>query len=300
MKTSGNIVTLGHFTLDLQYKTLKDARGHEQKLNWKTFSVLKLLIESSGTLVTREELISKVWEGNFPVGDKALATAIWNLRKSFADSDVVIETIPKKGFVLSTVSTSTLSNADIESKTLKENNKDTKSNKESHVKNSIKESIKNTKIEPKIALANNKIVFSLVILLLIVIASFSIVPKSDLKEKEVALLIRTKSTTPSITAFTQQLSTSIAAIKSTKLLDTKAKAPLLASRDHIKYAEKNNLSALVYLDLIELNDVEVDVSVQIHLISEQQFFMHSWQVNESELSQLIPLVSAYLDNNDWQ
>ena len=74
-------------------------------LNSKTSQVLQLLVDAAGDIVSRGELIDKVWDDNFLVGDKGLSTAIWNIRKCFkSGSDTAvklsIETIPKKGYRL--------------------------------------------------------------------------------------------------------------------------------------------------------------------------------------------------------
>ena len=70
-----------------------------QNLPYKTHTVLMTLLEAKGEIVSREQLIDEIWQGNFLVGDKALTQAIWSLRKCFKHHSSFIETIPKEGYV---------------------------------------------------------------------------------------------------------------------------------------------------------------------------------------------------------
>jgi DNA-binding winged helix-turn-helix (wHTH) protein len=98
---NNHFIQFGGFTLHVQERKVSTANGQETILNWKNFSVLKQLLDQQNEVVTREQLIEQVWEGNFLVGDKAISTAIWNLRKVLEGSSVSIDTIPKKGYRLS-------------------------------------------------------------------------------------------------------------------------------------------------------------------------------------------------------
>src|SRR6185295_10731329 len=68
----------------------------------KIMQVLVALVESAGQVVTRDELMSRVWNGVF-VTDDALHRAIRELRRLFDDDSEqprVIETIRKRGYRL--------------------------------------------------------------------------------------------------------------------------------------------------------------------------------------------------------
>lgn len=67
----------------------------------KFIEVLAYLAAQYPRLVTREELIEAIWNGNGYVGEKALTNAVWNLRKALNCDDVLmIETIRKTGYRL--------------------------------------------------------------------------------------------------------------------------------------------------------------------------------------------------------
>lgn len=64
--------------------------------------VLHYLIQAHPRLVTRQELIEQVWNGNGYVGEKALTNAIWQLRSHFEKLGLqdFIQTIRKRGYRL--------------------------------------------------------------------------------------------------------------------------------------------------------------------------------------------------------
>ena len=68
----------------------------------KFIEVLVFLAAKYPSVVTREEIIEVVWDGNSYVGEKALTNAIWHLRKSLksAQQQEYIETIRKTGYRL--------------------------------------------------------------------------------------------------------------------------------------------------------------------------------------------------------
>jgi len=83
-----NIISMGETKLTLQPKFIE---------------VLAFLAQQYPNLVTREQIIDEIWDGNFYVGEKALTNAIWHLRKSLKSFDAnveFIETIRKTGYKL--------------------------------------------------------------------------------------------------------------------------------------------------------------------------------------------------------
>ncbi|MEM7087278.1 MAG: winged helix-turn-helix domain-containing protein [Bacteroidota bacterium] len=66
--------------------------------------LLVLLVHNQGQLVTKEEFVDKIWEGNHHVAEQALTKNIFKLRKLLQKLEVQgsmeIETIPKKGYRL--------------------------------------------------------------------------------------------------------------------------------------------------------------------------------------------------------
>ncbi len=66
----------------------------------KAFETLLVLVQKSGRLVNKEELIKAVWADTF-VEEANLARNIWTLRKALGDDDTnhrYIETVPKRGY----------------------------------------------------------------------------------------------------------------------------------------------------------------------------------------------------------
>ena len=69
----------------------------------KFIEVLNVLARNYPEVVTRDELIAQVWDGNSYVGAKALTNAIWHLRQQLsllADVGAVIETVRITGYRL--------------------------------------------------------------------------------------------------------------------------------------------------------------------------------------------------------
>lgn len=91
-------VEFGKFILDLNRGTLQ-ASGKDIKLRPQAFEVLSLLAANSGTLVSKDELLSAVWHG-VPVTDDSLTQCIVEIRKAFGDkSRTIVRTIPKRGYI---------------------------------------------------------------------------------------------------------------------------------------------------------------------------------------------------------
>ncbi|WIM11006.1 winged helix-turn-helix domain-containing protein [Enhydrobacter sp.] len=74
----------GRYVLDLDRGCLFLDRT-EIALRPKTFAVLRYLVESSGRLVSKEELFDSVWP-NLTVTDDALVQSIGELRRALKDT----------------------------------------------------------------------------------------------------------------------------------------------------------------------------------------------------------------------
>jgi len=74
--------------------------GTDTKLEPRLMQVLDLLVKDAGSLVSRELLISEVWD-NYGGAGEALNHAIALLRKTLKDTEKdIIRTVPKKGYTL--------------------------------------------------------------------------------------------------------------------------------------------------------------------------------------------------------
>src|SRR5258706_15295374 len=93
------IYQFGPFELDIAAIEL---RNGESRLNIEpqVFAVLALLIENRDRLVTKEEIIEKVWDGRI-VSDAALASRVKSARQALGDdgkSQHFIRTIHGRGY----------------------------------------------------------------------------------------------------------------------------------------------------------------------------------------------------------
>ena len=91
----------GPFRLDVrEHRLLRD--GRIVALTPKVFAVLRVLVENSGHLVTKDDLLKQVWPDSF-VEEGALNRAVSVLRKALDDHPAgqkYIETVPKRGYRL--------------------------------------------------------------------------------------------------------------------------------------------------------------------------------------------------------
>src|SRR4029079_10542649 len=91
------IYEFGSFVLDPEEKTLL-VNGEPIHLSAKEFNTLLLFVENNGRALSKEEMMSAIWEDT-AVEEGNLAKQISRLRKVFdnAGGDF-IETIPKHGY----------------------------------------------------------------------------------------------------------------------------------------------------------------------------------------------------------
>jgi TolB-like protein/DNA-binding winged helix-turn-helix (wHTH) protein/Tfp pilus assembly protein PilF len=96
---------IGEFTLDLDEGFLR--RGNEEiPLRRKTFEVLTYLVQRSGCLVTKNELIEAVWPDT-AITDNSLAQCLLELRRALGDNDQqAIRTVARRGYVFAAPVTS--------------------------------------------------------------------------------------------------------------------------------------------------------------------------------------------------
>src|ERR1700687_5719676 len=99
--TRSEILRFGVFEVDLRSGELRK-QGIRIKLQDQPFLVLKLLLQRSGELVTREELRLQIWAADtFVDFDNGLNISINKLREALgdsADSPRFIETLPRRGY----------------------------------------------------------------------------------------------------------------------------------------------------------------------------------------------------------
>lgn len=74
------------------------SNGNEIVLTPKEFSILKVLMENKGNIVSRTKLIDLVWGYNNNTDLRVLDAHIKNLRKALGDNSKIIKTIIKRGY----------------------------------------------------------------------------------------------------------------------------------------------------------------------------------------------------------
>ena len=70
----------------------------EVKLTAREYSILKMLLESKGAVVSRETILVKLWGYDTDFDDRVLDNHIRNLRKVLGDNGKLIKTVVRRGY----------------------------------------------------------------------------------------------------------------------------------------------------------------------------------------------------------
>ncbi len=94
-----NFYEFGKFRFDAERCVLFDENNRFVDATPKALEILRVLIESSERLVSKEEIISRVWADSF-VEEANLSHHIFRLRRALGESgeQKFIETVPKRGY----------------------------------------------------------------------------------------------------------------------------------------------------------------------------------------------------------
>jgi TolB-like protein/Tfp pilus assembly protein PilF len=93
-------VKLASHVVDLAAGELRDAAGEHVELRPRSYAVLHLLAENAGQLVTKDDIIAKVWD-DVAVTEDSLTQCIADIRKAIGDEDRrTLRTVPRKGYLL--------------------------------------------------------------------------------------------------------------------------------------------------------------------------------------------------------
>jgi DNA-binding winged helix-turn-helix (wHTH) protein len=95
-RESAHVARFGRFTLNSRRRELL-ADGEPIFLGGRAFDVLVVLVEAGGQLVTKDELLSRVWPGRI-VEENNLQFQISSVRKALAADRDFIKTIPGRGY----------------------------------------------------------------------------------------------------------------------------------------------------------------------------------------------------------
>jgi DNA-binding winged helix-turn-helix (wHTH) protein len=103
MEYSSRPVRFGAFEVDLSAGELRK-HGLRLRLQEQPFLVLAALLEHPGEVVTREELVRRLWpDGTFVDFDRGLNAAVTRLRQALSDSAEApryVETVARRGYRL--------------------------------------------------------------------------------------------------------------------------------------------------------------------------------------------------------
>ena len=98
---TGRVAHFGVFELDLRSAELRKS-GVKIRLQEQPFQVLAALLEHPGAVVTREELINRLWpDGTVVDYEHSLGTAVNKIRQALgdsADNPRFVETVPRRGY----------------------------------------------------------------------------------------------------------------------------------------------------------------------------------------------------------
>lgn len=94
-----SVFSAGSLTLNPNNgKVLSDSE--EVILTSKEFSILRLLFESKGRIITRETIVRKLWGYDSDIDERIVDSHIKNLRKALGENAKLIKTIRSRGYVL--------------------------------------------------------------------------------------------------------------------------------------------------------------------------------------------------------
>lgn len=86
--------------IDLVADELRSNSGEHVDLRPRSYAVLRLLAENAGRLVTKDEIIAKVWD-DVAVTEDSLTQCIADIRRAVGDDERrVLRTVPRKGYIL--------------------------------------------------------------------------------------------------------------------------------------------------------------------------------------------------------
>jgi DNA-binding response OmpR family regulator len=99
MVRKDEIMTAGKISLN-PYRYTVFVEDEEIILTPKEFTILKILMENRGQVVSREEFLIRVWGYDFEGSERVVDNQIKKLRKSLGNASKQIKTVFKRGYKL--------------------------------------------------------------------------------------------------------------------------------------------------------------------------------------------------------
>ncbi len=265
-------IEFDHCTLNTTEKILLYA-DNSIPLNWKTFSVLKLLLDNIEEDVSREEFILEIWNDNFLVGDKALSTAIWNLRQHIKGS-VLIQTIPRKGYRL--VINQSISKV---------------------------ESLVDTQ---KVRWLQKPILVLFIISICMVVTYFAVktfLPSFTYSKRPSLLLLQQitgKDIENTFDEFIKELEANVQNKMNYLLVNSSIKKKVL-NENNIKLAAiEENIENLLYISIVNESNQQCNIEVKYEHLIKTQLQSRNWWVVCDDLTRLIPEILEILPQQPWK
>ena len=100
--TDNQVVNIGRLSYDKEAQRLSSSQ-ESVYLRKRLSKVLVCMLAKPDRLVSREELIHAVWDGNAYTGPQGITHSVCKLRKiisELGEDKVTIRTFPKKGYTL--------------------------------------------------------------------------------------------------------------------------------------------------------------------------------------------------------
>src|SRR4051812_20739778 len=92
------VYRFGHAAFDVRRGVLL-IDGTERRLRPKSFALLRFMLENSGRLLDRDEIMRVVWP-EVIVTDDSITQCIKEIRRAIDDDDQhIVRTIPKRGYM---------------------------------------------------------------------------------------------------------------------------------------------------------------------------------------------------------
>ena len=88
----------GAWEINLARRELR-LRGKPVPLGGRAFDIIEVLIQSAGELVTKDDLMSRVWP-DVTVGDNTLQVHVWAVRKALGTDRWMLKTTTGRGYRL--------------------------------------------------------------------------------------------------------------------------------------------------------------------------------------------------------
>jgi DNA-binding response OmpR family regulator len=98
-RTDNHVLRAGALTLDRQRREAQ-ADGTDLSLRTKEFDLLAMLLEHAGIVLTREQLLDRVWGYNFYGETRTVDVHVQHVRAKLAGSGVAIQTVRGVGYKL--------------------------------------------------------------------------------------------------------------------------------------------------------------------------------------------------------